>query len=286
MSITLREVARSICTDLNLKFIDANGDGSFKETYHVVTKEGINIALKVFKSGRISERTEREIDAMLVCDHSNIGKLIKVTRYEYKGQTYLFLLEEFLSGGTLSEKLNIGVLSISEFYNIGTLLISALSHISSHSLVHRDIKPDNIMFREDSQTPVIVDFGLVRDLNSESITQTWLLHGPGSPYYSAPEQLNNQKELVDWRTDQFSLGITFSLCLFGIHPYYRDGDNGNDVVTRIIRREGCSIKFQQLCRQNGLELIQKMVSPWSIGRFRTTDQLQKAWNAINVRKEK
>lgn len=194
----------------------------------------------------------------------------------------MYSLEEFLSGGSLSEKLKKGTICIKQFHSIGDCLISALSHISSHGLVHRDIKPDNIMFRDDEKTPVIVDFGLVRDLNSESLTQTWLLHGPGSPYYSAPEQLNNQKELIDWRTDQFSLGVTFSLCLFGIHPYHRKGDNLSDVVTRIISREDCSPDFVQKCKDNGLELLQKMVSPWSVGRFRKTDQLKQAWNKVIV----
>ncbi|MNJ41216.1 Serine/threonine-protein kinase PknL [compost metagenome] len=282
MPTILNEVAKSICSDLKLNFIGGSGEGAFKETYHVTTNEGFNIALKVFKSSKAGERTQREIEAMLVCNHLNIGKLMEVTSYEYKDNSYLYLLEEFLSGGSLSEKLEIGTINIKRFHNIGECLISALSHISSHGLVHRDIKPDNIMFREDGKTPVIVDFGLVRDLNSESLTQTWLLHGPGSPYYSAPEQLNNQKELIDWRTDQFSLGVTFSLCLFGFHPYCRKGDNSSDVVSRIISREDCSPDFVQKCKDSGLELLQKMVSPWSVGRFRKIDQLKQAWNRIVV----
>lgn len=282
MPTILNEVAKSICFDLKLNFIGGSGEGAFKETYHVTTNEGFNIALKVFKSSKVSERTQREIEAMLICNHPNIGKLREVTSYEYKDNTYLYLLEEFLSGGSLSEKLKFGIIGIKQFHSIGECLINALSHISSHGLVHRDIKPDNIMFRDDDKTPVIVDFGLVRDLNSESLTQTWLLHGPGSPYYSAPEQLNNQKELIDWRTDQFSLGVTFSLCLFGLHPYHRNGDNLSDVVTRIIRREDCSSEFVQRCEENGLELLQKMVSPWSVGRFRKADQLKQAWNRIIV----
>lgn len=277
MSDVLREVAISICKKFGLEFIDDSGEGAFKQTFHIVNKEGLDMALKVFKSNRMNERTQREIDAMLTCDHPNIAKLLLVDTYEYKGKKYLFLLEEYLLGGTLSEKIKNGIFSISDFYNVGKDLISAVSHIASHNLVHRDIKPENIMFRKDGKTPVLVDFGLVRDLNNESLTQTWLMQGPGTPYYSAPEQLNNQKELIDWRTDQFSLGITFSLCLFGIHPYQWENDDLQDVVSRIINRERFSSRFESLCYKNRLELLLKMVSPWSIDRFRTPDHLKNAW---------
>lgn len=280
MSSVLHKVAASICNKLGLYFVGASGEGAFKQTFHVVNKEGLHIALKVYKTSRVSERTQREIEAMLKCDHPNIAKLLMVDIYEYCGKKYLFLLEEFLLGGTLSEKIKREQFSIIEFHSIGKSLISALSHIASHNLVHRDIKPDNIMFRKDGKTPVLVDFGLVRDLSNKSLTQTWLMQGPGSPFYSAPEQLNNQKELIDWRTDQFSLGITFSLCLFGIHPYQREKAEIEDVVIRIAERKGYSGYFESLCINNRLELLLKMVSPWPVDRYRTPILLENAWNKL------
>lgn len=280
LSNILYNVAKSICNNLDLEFISGSGEGAFKQTFHVMNKEGLHFALKVHKSSGINERTKREIDAMLKCDHPNIAKLLMVDVYEYDGKKYLYLMEEFLSGGTLSKKIENEKFKISEFYSIGEQLISAVSHIASHNLVHRDIKPDNIMFREDGKTPVLVDFGLVRDLTNESLTQTWLIQGPGSPYYSAPEQLNNQKELIDWRTDQFSLGITFSLCLFGIHPYQWKNENIGEVVIKIAKREKYSNRFENLCKKNKLEILLKMVSPWSIDRYRTPKHLADAWEKI------
>lgn len=277
MSLTLEGVAKLICQDINLEMISSSGEGTFKETYHVLSQEKGPLALKVFKEGKVSERTQREIDAMKTCDHPNIGKLLKVSTYEFEGYQYLYLLEEFLSGGTLTEKIKSGPMAQSDFYYIAPLLLDALSHISSHNLVHRDIKPDNIMFREDNRTPVIVDFGLVRDLGNESLTKSWLLQGPGSPFFSAPEQLNNEKELIDWRTDQFSLGVSFSLAKFGLHPYKHEGDSQSEVVSRLISREKCSELFIERCEKEELSTLVKMVAPWPIERFRTTKQLQKAW---------
>jgi hypothetical protein len=56
-------------------------------------------------------------------------------------------------------------------------------------------------------TPALVDFGLVRDLSETSLTASWLPRGPGTPLFASPEQLNNEKALIDWRSDQFSIGV-------------------------------------------------------------------------------
>lgn len=278
MSLILENIADLICLELGIEMVGNSGEGAFKETYHVLGHKNEHLALKVFKKGKESERTQREIEAMKTCDHPNIGKLIKVSNYEFEGHNFLYMIEEFLSGGTLTDKIKADNMSNEDFSYIVPQLIDALSHISNHKLVHRDIKPDNIMFKEDNQTPVIVDFGLVRDLNNESLTQTWLMQGPGSPLYSAPEQLNNEKELIDWRTDQFSLGISLSLAKFGLHPYMYEGESQAKIVSRLIKKEEYSGQFTEMCNKEGLPALLKMVAPWPIERFRDAKQLKKAWN--------
>ncbi len=276
MTIEFEAVAKKICLEHKLTFVDFAGAGAFKETFHA-TDGASELALKVFKPGFSQERTEREISAMLVCDHPNIGKLNHVSIQSHDGKDYLFTIEEFCLGGTLSDKIADQLLEKARVTELAIPLISAVEHIASHGLVHRDLKPDNIMFRADRKSPVIVDFGIVRDLNSESLTKNWLMQGPGSPYYAAPEQLNNQKDLIDWRTDQFSLGVVLAICAFGDHPYCRTGDNMGDVVNRVMAKESSSEQFQQNCVKHGLEPLMKMVQPWPIRRYRTASDLLSAW---------
>jgi len=75
------------------------------------------------------------------------------------------------------------------------------------------------MFRSGSDNPVLVDFGLVRALDDSSITQSWLMMGPGTPYFASPEQLNNDKYLISWLSDQFSLALTTAFALTSRHPF-------------------------------------------------------------------
>lgn len=277
MEIALEPIARKICDSYGLILVGKVGEGAFKETFEVRDSVGSSEALKVFRKGRSTRRSKREIEAMIRCHHPNISKLHDVSTFEHNGERYLFTIEEFLPGGTLTQRLEKGCLSRKEIISLGTALAGAIRHIATHALVHRDLKPDNIMFRDDQITPVVVDFGLVRDLGSESLTQTWLAQGPGSPYFSAPEQLNNEKHLIDWRADQFALGVVLTIAAMGYHPYARTGDSSDDVVTRVASREPLEKEFERAVVELGLQPLVRMLSPWPVLRFRAPQELVQAW---------
>ena len=142
--------------------------------------------------------------------------------------------------------INHGLLNIHSSLSLGRQLIGAVSHVASLQLVHRDIKPENILFREGSLDPVLTDFGIVRDLQAESITQSWQPRGPGTYLFSSPEQLNNTKTLIDWRSDQFSLGILLSICTFDIHPYEHNDPVPNEIIKNMASRGLCQQGFLTL----------------------------------------
>src|SRR6266568_1488240 len=169
-------------------------------------------------------------------------------------------------------------MSTANVRELGGKLIGAVAHVASHGLVHRDLKPDNIMFRGDGE-PVIVDFGLVRDLSQSSLTKTWLLQGPGTPYFSAPEQLNNEKQLIDWRTDQFALGLVLGICATAIHAYATASGAPVEAVEAIAARRGPSAAFTKAVTAAGVPVLARMVKPWPVERFRTAEDLAQAWLA-------
>jgi len=200
----LEHIAQAICSINGYTYIRYLDAGTFKETYEISLKSTC-YALKVFKANNSSERTEREIDAMQRVRCENVSQLYKVDYINIDGILYLYLVEEFLAGGSLRTLINVSALSRDEVISIGRDLLNALSTTYLQHIVHRDIKPDNVMFRKERAEAVLIDFGLVRNLDASSLTQAFFERGPGTALYSAPEQLNNNKALIDWRTDQTCL---------------------------------------------------------------------------------
>ena len=274
------EVARNICLSEGWALLGSIGGGSFKRVFRVQKSKREIFALKIVAEA--SPRTSREVTALRRCNHTNIARLFSVGRHNHQGTSYDYTLEEFLAGGTLTSRLDgNGLLNDEQVLNLGESIIGAIIHLADLELVHRDIKPDNIMFKEDAVTPVLVDFGLVRDLADVSLTQTWAPRGPGTPYFSAPEQLNNQKHLIDWRTDQFSLGVVLCFARFGFHPFRNDTEPefSRSVVERVAARGSRNGRILGLIRTSGLICIDQMTRTWPVERFLTKEQLIRAWRA-------
>ena len=268
-------VAREVCAERKLSFGELVGSGAFKHTFRTTEADGRQVALKIYKS--TSARDAREVSALKRCDHPNIARLYDVGTRPLDGTTYTYSLEEFLDGGTLTRRLAAGVLDTGHLIDLGTPLIDAVGHIADLGLVHRDLKPDNIMFRGKDGPPVIVDFGLVRDLREESLTKTWAGRGPGSPFFAAPEQLNNDKHLIDWRTDQFGLAVVLTLAATGRHPYAEPTSTPAEIVDRVAQRKAPAQVFTDWARSVGLDVLVKAVAPWPGQRYRTPADLMQAW---------
>lgn len=246
-------------------FVD---EGAFKETYSAKNKNSVKVALKIMDPNKCDLcRTDREIDAMKRCNSSYIAKLLDYGQINFQGIDYLFIIEEFLDGGTLSDKFQNSFLSPSNIRGYGLQLSQGIGHLKELNLVHRDIKPDNIMFHQSSDVPLFVDFGLVRDLSKSSLTQSWNQLGPCTPFFAAPEQLNNDKKLIGWRTDQFDLGLVLGYCLTGRHPYQARNMTKNQAIQAVANKQNCSDEFKALAESANLECLLKMIEPWPVRRY-------------------
>lgn len=237
---------------------------------------GNDLALKLVVNPIDPVRIQREIGALRACSHPNISRLVEVGTVNHQGGQLVYFIEEFLSGGTLGARLGSGILPQNEGSYLAISLAEALSHLALRGIVHRDIKPENVMYRADG-TPVLVDLGIARHLDESSLTQDWLTRGPGTPAYAAPEQLVNDKYLIDWRTDQFSLGILLSIALLGMHPYSGNLSLDHVIVDRVSRRDPPNALFIDAAKNAHLDLLIKMVEPWPVRRFARPEQLVAAW---------
>ncbi len=163
---------------------------------------------------QIYEQFQRESQALLSLDHINIVKGIE------KGDTdkATYLVMEYIDGTTLKGYLKEkgDRLLADEALNIVLQLARALEHAYAHGMVHRDIKPDNVMITKE-KIAKLCDFGLVKNSNIEYQEENVF----GTVAYMSPEQIRSAKN-IDIRSDIYSLGALFYRILFGKLPFVGD----------------------------------------------------------------
>lgn len=277
-SVPPGDVALEICRGLSGTLQGLLGKGAAKHSYLASIPAYGSVALKVLDPTFSAERLAREVEAMRRCNHEHIGRLFQFDHINFRGTVFPYLIEEFLSGGSLQDwtRQN-GLLASGSARDMCRKISQAIAHLRDLNLVHRDIKPANILLRAALETPVLTDFGIVRDLSGSALTQSFVGQGPGTPLFAAPEQLRNEKALIDWRTDQFCLGITISISAMGRHPYAQHGDTPVACVSRVSQRQGPRASFAEECVAAGLSALPKMIAPWPVHRFRSAAELLGAW---------
>ena len=172
------------------------------------------------------KRLIQEAQAAGRLSHPNI-----VTIHSY-GETdeFQYICMEYITGRTLAEVLNEAkVLAVEEAVAIFDQILQALEMSSQEQIVHRDIKPTNIMIMGDKRVKVM-DFGIAK-IPSLSITTTGTVLG--TPYYMSPEQISGQK--VDIRSDLFSVGAVFYQVLTGERPF--EGESTVTLAYKIVQVE-------------------------------------------------
>src|SRR4051812_6830969 len=173
------------------------------------------VAVKLMKKELLSDPKAlddfyREARACASLNHTNIIHIY--TFDEWEAQRYLVM--ELADCGSLDTKIEKQQrVSELEVLDIGTKIASALDTVLKRGLIHRDIKPGNILFNADNE-PKLVDFGLARSVEAEpdSMTETH-----GTPYYVAPEKIKREKET--FLSDMYSLGCTLYHALTGHVPF-------------------------------------------------------------------
>lgn len=263
----LLRAAEGACKQLSLSLVRELGRGAFKFAYLAKGEAG-EVALKLSPMVGPVDRLVREVEALRGCSHPNVAQLIDAFPANYGGQDVWVVQEQFLPGGTLEARLAAGPVPVDQVRWLGIGLGSAIEHLDERRLVHRDIKPANILFAEDGVTPVLTDFGIVRVLDLPSITRDFMGLGPGTPAYAAPEQLNNEKALIDWRTDQFDLAVVLAECVLGRHPFMRDGQSIQQAIVDVASKNPMPIPSQKRLEELGLGCLVRALSPWPVARFR------------------
>jgi len=195
------------------------GEGGMGVVYKAIDKELQRpVALKMLHHAHSNDemwkaRFEKEAKALAKLNHPSI-----VTLYDFfKMEDKHFLVMELLEGKTGKELLEeTGAIPFPELIQMFRRVIKALAHAHRNKIIHRDIKPNNIMITNSGEVK-IMDFGIARTKDSPHMTQVG--YTLGSVLYMSPEQIRNPQE-VDERSDIYSLGITMFEMATGKPPFF------------------------------------------------------------------
>ena len=138
-------------------------------------------------------------------------------------EDFPYISMEYLEGSDLTARLE-SPLPPKQALDIVYQIAGALAVAHAKGIVHRDVKPANILFREDG-TPVLTDFGIAKHLGDTELTSTGTILG--SPYYMSPEQVEG-KTVLDGRSDIYSLGVILYEMLTGTRPF--EGESAINIV--------------------------------------------------------
>jgi serine/threonine protein kinase/Tol biopolymer transport system component len=225
------------------------GRGGMGEVY-LAEHTGQNrfVALKVLPEHFLSheqriERFQQEARAVLALNHPNV-----VTVYDIgEAAGVHFISTEFVEGQTLRERMARERLTAGEAVEIASQVAGALAYAHDRGVIHRDVKPENIMLRPDGYVKVL-DFGIAKltearvaatpdDDPHEARTRMRIETSPGmvmgTAHYMSPEQARGKE--VDERTDTWSLGVVLYEMLTGRQPF--DGETPSDIIGVILQRD-------------------------------------------------
>lgn len=184
-----------------------------------------DVVLKVVKPGGDPERTRREVAAAQKVVHPRVPSILDVGTCPSDLGDCVWIRERRVPGECLRTVLSRGRLAPSEVLTLGLQLLDVLVATAAVSLVHRDVKPENII-RDAGGVFWLIDFGLARHLDLDSLTADHAVFGCGTPGYSAPEQMRNIKQEIDQRADMFAVAVTLYEAATGSNPFCvgaRDG---------------------------------------------------------------
>lgn len=200
----------------NVEILKEYPDTGQKKVFLIRNNEFDHVIVKIVEAG--NDRVLREIQIVTENTIPNVPRIYSVEEITIETKKYLVIFEEFIDGITLNEYLISNILSVKHGIELLDTLIKICVKLEEISVVHRDIKPSNIIFGKTGDF-YLLDFGIARRLNMESLTLTHMAVGPHTPGYGAPELFQYSKREIDIRADLFSIGVVAFQALTGEHPF-------------------------------------------------------------------
>ncbi len=258
----------------NISYVTSGGQKAVYDATHV--KHG-RVALKILPANCHIERLKREIESVQAINNGKVAMVYEVGLLVDPYPGHPWLIEQWIEGPSLREKLNQGTISDALVLKLASDILTTLVEAEKNKIVHRDIKPENIIVSPDESCCWLVDFGIARHLDRTALTNDVMPHTLG---YAPIEQLKGITTEIDTRSDLFSLGVTLHECIEGINPYTHKAQSPDEVIQRVMNLTLPPVT-RTVDKSNQLkDLITSMVMPKRVHRIRTATEAHEWMNEI------
>ncbi|MCD4656287.1 MAG: serine/threonine protein kinase [Planctomycetes bacterium] len=223
-----------------LKEISRSPNGVVYKARHEEMHSRI-VALKVMSNEDDNQHVDRinrfkqEIDHISRLQHPNIVAVYDIGTIDAEGAAintrWLFFTMAFVEGESLSQLIKHKPLPVNHAVRLIIKSAKGIHYANQRGIIHRDIKPSNILLDKHTGEPMIVDFGLAKDIKSDiKITQSGVTLG--TPPYMPPEQARGMQDMLDSRSDVYSLGATLYELITGKAPF--EGETGMQILVKVL----------------------------------------------------
>src|ERR1039458_1801414 len=191
-----------------------------------------DIVVKLINPGQPNETTNRSVLAVQIVQSPRVPRILEQGRIQTAVGELVWLREQRIIGQTVRQALNGGPFDRRSLLRLGLHVLEALVKAEEAQIVHRDVKPDNVIL-DASGDFWLLDFGIARHLTLQSLTGTGQIWGKFTLGYSPPEQMRNLKPQIDSRADLFALGVTLYECATGRPPFRQPPAGDLEILKRV-----------------------------------------------------